>query len=168
MAAICLRISSTLKDTFQAAQNQTSSVRSLSISIVDEAYTFSTKTSASSNVGADFEALSGTLEEAQPQFIVFCVDDADAKNNGAAAAATATSKQWLLVCYVPDLSKPREKMLYSSSRDALKRELGSGLFRKGDFYCNELKDFSWQAYQTVGSVLRDTLVSPSPLLPMIR
>ena len=153
MAAICLTVEGSVKDAFQAAQDDRS-IRSLSlsISIADEAITLTSTIPCSSSVSADFEALSATLEEAQPQFIAFCVDD------DATYGAAATARQWVLVCYVPDLSKPREKMLYSSSREALKRELGIGFFVKGDFYCNEPKDLSWEAYQTVGryDVLRDT------------
>ena len=88
MAAICLTVEGSVKDAFQAAQDDRS-IRSLSlsISIADEAITLTSTIPCSSSVSADFEALSATLEEAQPQFIAFCVDD-DA-NNGAAATARA-------------------------------------------------------------------------------
>jgi hypothetical protein len=42
---------------------------------------------------------------------------------------------WVLIAWVPDNARVRDKMLYSSSRDDLKRALGLGYFR-GEFYAN--------------------------------
>lgn len=47
----------------------------------------------------------------------------------------AGAYRWVLLAWVPDTAKVRDKMLYSSSRDDLKRSLGLGYFVT-EYYAN--------------------------------
>ena len=112
MADVRLTLDDEVRSTFKGAQSEASAVRYVTLFISDdERVTLgATCDRGSGSVGEDFEAIAVTLDERQPKFIAFC------KSGGDGAA-----KSWLLITYVPDLAKPKEKMLYSSSRDALKK-----------------------------------------------
>jgi twinfilin-like protein len=50
--------------------------------------------------------------------------------------------KWVLLAWVPDNSRVRDKMLYSSSREDLKKSLGLGYF-VGEYYANSYSDLTW-------------------------
>jgi twinfilin-like protein len=54
--------------------------------------------------------------------------------------------EWLLVTWIPDNARVRDKMLYSSSKEHLKKELGSTSFLDSDYYANELTDLRASSY----------------------
>jgi len=66
-------------------------------------------------------------------------------------------KDWMLLSYVPDGSPVRQRMLYGSTRELLKRQLGSSVF-SADMHGSTPDDFSYEAYV----VLRTSAVE-SPL-----
>ena len=43
------------------------------------------------------------------------------------------SSEWLLACYVPDKAAVRQKMLYSSTKATLQRQLGDSKFTQTMF-----------------------------------
>lgn len=51
---------------------------------------------------------------------------------------------WLLISFIPDVAKVREKMLYSSCREDLKRSLGASMF-KAEYAANEPSELTWAA-----------------------
>jgi len=53
----------------------------------------------------------------------------------------------MLLAYVPDGSTVKDRMLYASTRDSLKKQLGKSYFVNTDLYGTEVADFSWEAYQ---------------------
>jgi len=53
--------------------------------------------------------------------------------------------EWLLLAYVPDGSTVRERMLYASSRDTVKRQLGASYFRD-DIHGTTPEEFTYEAY----------------------
>lgn len=61
----------------------------------------------------------------------------------------STYKYWtfiiLYIAQVPDGCKVRDKMLYSSSREDLKRALGVGYFTE-EYSANVITDVSWESY----------------------
>lgn len=65
--------------------------------------------------------------------VVFCYDDQ--------RIAGAPSK-WVLLAWIPDNCKVRDKMLYSSSREDVKKALGLGYFAS-EYYANTKEDLSW-------------------------
>lgn len=54
-------------------------------------------------------------------------------------------EKWLLIAWVPDMAQVRSKMLYSSSKDHVKKTLGLTSF-SGDYYANDTTDLKWDAY----------------------
>lgn len=86
---------------------------------------------ASGTAGADFDAdIAGMVTPEEPLFVLF-------------ATELRLPKQWILVAWVPDTAAPRLKMLYSSSREDLKTNLGIGLFAARDFCANQEEDLRW-------------------------
>lgn len=66
--------------------------------------------------------------------------------NTEASSAPPVQLQWLMVTWIPDGCKVRDKMLYSSSREDLKRTIGMGYF-KSEYAANYLSDISWEMFQ---------------------
>jgi twinfilin len=67
--------------------------------------------------------------------IVFCLD----------SRSQGTPAKWVLLAWIPDDCKVRDKMLYSSSREDLKRSLGLGYFA-GEYYANSRSDLTWAQF----------------------
>jgi len=127
---------------FQGAHNDPS-LRTLVIGIEDEKFVVKGSSQGSpSGVAADFDGLvqSAGLSPSSGAFVLFDMSDGE-------KAVDEGSRQWLFISWVPDLCRPREKMLYSSSRESLKRSLGAGHFAAGDYYCNCEGDVQWAAFQ---------------------
>ena len=53
--------------------------------------------------------------------------------------------EWLLVMFVPDDAKVRDKMVYASTRDSLKRDLGYSFFA-ADMHVTERSELSFDAF----------------------
>jgi hypothetical protein len=91
------------------------------------------------SVEADFDSLRQYIPADEPSVFLFCLDH------------TVASKQWILVSWSPDNSQVRLKMLYASSREDIKRNLGPNYF-VGEYYANSVDDIAWSGYQVlVGS-----------------
>ena len=71
-------------------------------------------------------------KENEACILLFCLAD----------DVTSVSSRWLLFSWVPDTCKVRDKMLYSSSREGLKRGLGIGHFA-AEYSANSLSDVTW-------------------------
>ena len=127
MARSNLNISSALTEAFLSAQQYSIGTRCIKVLIEGETLILSNIISRLNNVEADFNSLvTSTLDANQATILLFCLSD------------QAIEKQnWLLLSFIPDGCKVREKMLYSSSRDDLKRALGLGFFSQ-DYYANTL------------------------------
>jgi len=54
--------------------------------------------------------------------------------------------EWVLVAYVPDGSTVRERMLYASSRDNLRKQLGANYFGE-DLYGSQKEEMSYPAFE---------------------
>jgi len=54
--------------------------------------------------------------------------------------------EWLLVSYVPDGSPVKERMLYASTRDPLRKQLGKSYFRD-TMHGSSSSEFTWEGYQ---------------------
>lgn len=64
---------------------------------------------------------------------MFCSDD---------TRVAGDSSRWVLVAWIPDNCKVRDKMLYSSSREDIKKALGLGYFMS-EYYANSKEDLTW-------------------------
>ncbi|KAJ6606467.1 hypothetical protein DFH09DRAFT_1017484 [Mycena vulgaris] len=66
--------------------------------------------------------------------------------------------EWILICFVPDSARVRDKMLYASSRAALLKSLGSTLFSDSIFATSKA-DLTPEAY----AAHRRHITAPKPL-----
>ncbi|GMH92489.1 hypothetical protein TrVE_jg6734 [Triparma verrucosa] len=87
--------------------------------------------SLSNDTSSEFDALQTQVSTDEAKFILF--------NLGSPV------NKWLLVAWVPDMAQVRSKMLYSSSKDHVKKTLGLTSF-KGDYYANDVADLKWDSY----------------------
>jgi twinfilin-like protein len=88
----------------------------------------------SDSLEKDFGSLAGEFEPKIPCYIIFRTD-----------TTNMNGYEWLLLSYVPDGSLVRERMLYASSRDTLKRQLGSNYFG-GDIQGSSKEEFAYAGY----------------------
>ncbi|KAI0320087.1 actin depolymerizing protein [Amylostereum chailletii] len=87
-------------------------VRFLKISIRNESLVPDTTFPPRGSLEEDLEDLRGLLEDDVPAYVLVHLDTAN----------------WLVVDYVPDSAKVRDKMLYASTRNSLTQGLGSSNF----------------------------------------
>jgi twinfilin-like protein len=147
MARANLNLTSEISNAFVAAQESSSNVRALKIKIVDEDLLLESTITKQGDAPTDFDSLlAPALSERDASLICFCVTDGAVGSGG---------KKWMLLAWVPDGCRVRDKMLYSSSREDLKRNLGRGYF-SGEYSANEKVDVSWAAYQAFCSKDIDT------------
>ena len=117
MARANLEISAEIVDCFQGANVHASPTRALFLSIRDERIVLEAGFDKKGGEREDFNALKDKLDEGKAYLILFCRDQ---EGN--------CSRQWILVCWIHDMCNVRDKMLYSSSREDVKRKLGAGNF----------------------------------------
>lgn len=135
MARANLTISNEVTEEFLQAQ-ESRSIRILKIKIEGEAMRFDGKINTVGTPKEDFDTLlRDSLSETEALFLIFSLAD-----------APSDPQSWLLVCWVPDGCKVRDKMLYSSSREDLKRTLGLGYF-SSEYSANTKSDMTWDLYQ---------------------
>ncbi|KAJ3092151.1 Twinfilin-1 [Quaeritorhiza haematococci] len=84
----------------------------------------------------DFSLLQGHLEEKVPSFILYRLDSKQPTGDF----------DWLLLQYVPDGSKVRDKMLYASSKATLTKELGDSKFTD-TMYATHLNEVTLEIYR---------------------
>ena len=140
MANVAFKCTEDATAAFLAAQEDRS-VRALALGIESECIVLRKSMSAGSRIENDFDSIieGCGLTNESGSFVLFCLD---------AEAVPEKARQWVLIAWVPENCRPKDKMLYSSSRDNLKRALGTGYFA-ADYYCNETSEVTWTAYQAV-------------------
>eukprot|EP01113_Clastostelium_recurvatum_P035735 TRINITY_DN5012_c0_g2_i1.p1 TRINITY_DN5012_c0_g2~~TRINITY_DN5012_c0_g2_i1.p1 ORF type:complete len:351 (-),score=39.59 TRINITY_DN5012_c0_g2_i1:90-1121(-) len=89
----------------------------------------------------DLDKIPSFLDAAEPSYILFRADDKDESG----------SNLWLLMCYVPDRSKVRDKMTYASSRSNLRLQLGSNRF-SDEIFGTVAQDFNSKGFQAYESM----------------
>jgi hypothetical protein len=132
MARSNLHISPSLTEAFLSAQQFSIGTRCIKVLIEGETLILSSIIPRVNNAQEDFDSLAtSTLDANQATILLFCLTD------------QAIEKQnWLLLSFIPDGCKVREKMLYSSSREDLKRAMGLGFFSQ-DYSANTLPEIKW-------------------------
>ena len=136
MARANLNVSQQLQTEFQKAQEPSSKIRAIKAIINEEEISFSSSLTIVRTADHDFDALiPSILKETEAAMVLFRLAD-DAKDK---------TKKWLLIAWIPDGCKVRDKMLYSSSREDLKRNLGLGLFGS-DYAASSLSEITWEGY----------------------
>jgi twinfilin len=130
MARANLNIKQEISDAFSAAL-ESKSVRFIKICIQDEDMVLDEVVDKQGTLPEDFDTLlRNSLCETQAHLVLFNLGN---------------SAEWSLIAWVPDGCRVRDKMLYSSSREDLKRHLGFGHF-KSEYGANELVDITWAQY----------------------
>jgi len=112
-------------------------VRFIKVSIEDESLVPVATQPVSADAEHDFAKVVPNFERHTAAFVLYRLDSTD---------ASAGSHEWVLLSYVPDGSPVKQRMLYASTRDYLKRQLGKNYFAY-DFYGSAPEDFTWEAFQ---------------------
>ncbi|CAI5708789.1 unnamed protein product [Peronospora destructor] len=132
MARANLLLSAELERAFAAAQN--GKLRYVKISINNESFVLSASGPATSEPHDDVAQLvASSLDAEQAAFVLLCPD------------TTVSALRWVLLAFVPESVSVRDRMLYSSSRDSLKKQLGLNYF-SGEFHATELSDVTWESF----------------------
>ena len=145
MARANLNIDAQINDQFILAQDS-KNVRILKIKILGENLTLDNVILKSNTAEDDFNTiLIEYLERDHAAFILFCLTDDI--NSTSASAVQIDHQDWLLIAWVPDTCRVRDKMLYSSSREDLKKSLGLSYF-KAEYSPNQHSDICWSLFQS--------------------
>jgi twinfilin-like protein len=127
-------VSKSLSDTFGAALTS-EQTRFVKAQIVNDEIV----PTASCPIGGDYEEdldkIPSYLDPTDPCYILFRLDEKNAHGN-----------LWVMMCYVPDKAKVREKMTYASSRSNLKKQLG-GTYFSSEIFGTVGGDFNKQGYK---------------------
>jgi len=99
------------------------------------------------NYEDDLDKIPTYLDEKEPSFIIFRLDE-----------KSSQGYLWVLMCYVPDKAKVREKMTYASTRSNLRKHLGSSYF-SSEIFGTVAADFNRQGYKSFVAMQK----SESPL-----
>jgi twinfilin-like protein len=83
----------------------------------------------------DFSSVVGLLEATEPCFVLYRLDS---QNN--------LGFEWVLITYVPDKAKVRQKMVYSATKASLKMSLGGGRFAQ-EIHATTPSDLSLDSYK---------------------
>ena len=130
-----LNVDPSVQEAFLSGQ-ETKDIRIFKIKIADESLLIDTSIPKADSAEKDFDTLLlNSLVINEAALFLFCLTD----------NAVDVSK-WLLVAWIPEGCRVRDKMLYSSSKDDLKRTLGYGYF-ENEYAANEKADISWHQYQ---------------------
>lgn len=95
----------------------------------------------------DLDKIPNYLDAAAPCYILFRLDEKGPRGH-----------LWVLMCYVPDKAKVREKMTYASSRGNLRKQLGHTTFQS-EIFGTVPGDFSHKGYKS----FQDMQKADSPL-----
>ena len=135
MARANLNIQTQINEEFLRAQDS-GDVRLLKVKIQDEDLILDGIVNKVGTPSDDFNTvLLDSIADDQALFVLFRASD-----------DSQESSPWCMVAWVPDGCRVRDKMLYSSSREDLKRSLGLGFF-KSEYAANQRSDLIWSQYQ---------------------
>lgn len=111
-------------------------VRFMKISIIDETLTLEKHTPPVSTWQNDYDKMIlPNLDEKRPCYILYRLDT---QNN--------LGYEWAFICWSPDFSPVREKMLYAATRATLKTEFGGG-YIKDELFGTVTEDVCLNGYK---------------------
>ncbi|KAJ1973384.1 Twinfilin-1 [Dimargaris xerosporica] len=120
-----IQVSSALANAFAEAGQPTSDTRLLVVHITDETLSSTTTVAKSSDHDSDFTVVSQAIKDQQPSYLLYRLDSGlgdDSSND------QPSDDQWLLISYVPDDAKVRDKMVYAATQATLAKQLGTNKF----------------------------------------
>ena len=149
MARANLTLSSELEQKFKDAQSADDSTRFLKVLIEGETLICAEQVSCTDTAAADFDNILPPCINEEACIILYCLTDVqkDFFNPGAnlSLGHGADAKSWALICWIPESCPVRSKMLYSSSREDLKKSLGRSLFEQ-EYGANHIEEMNWKSY----------------------
>lgn len=135
MARANLNIHTQITEEFLRS-HESRDVRLLKIKIQDEDLVLDGVVNKVGTAEQDFSTiLLDSVDDKQALFVLFNVSD-----------ETNDKSPWLMIAWVPDGCRVRDKMLYSSSREDLKRTIGLGFFQ-AEYAANQRSDLTWKQYK---------------------
>jgi len=129
-----ISVSNELDQAFGNARTQ-GNIRWVKAQIVNESVIPIKSQTVGSSFETDFANLRSELLPKTPCYIMFRLE-----------TKTNNSYQWALFAYVPDGSTVRDRMLYASTRDTLKRQLGLSYFAE-DIHGATPEEFTYEAFK---------------------
>eukprot|EP00295_Goniomonas_pacifica_P025676 CAMPEP_0175950644 /NCGR_PEP_ID=MMETSP0108-20121206/29737_1 /TAXON_ID=195067 ORGANISM="Goniomonas pacifica, Strain CCMP1869" /NCGR_SAMPLE_ID=MMETSP0108 /ASSEMBLY_ACC=CAM_ASM_000204 /LENGTH=329 /DNA_ID=CAMNT_0017276771 /DNA_START=6 /DNA_END=995 /DNA_ORIENTATION=+ len=126
-----IEVSQEIQQNFSQARDTNS--RMFKLQIQDESLVSTTIPAAGSEED-DFALLQEQIDGEDPCYMCFRLDSRSAP------------AEWVFILFVPGTAKVRDKMLYASTRDTVKRELGYSFFCD-EMYANDKSECSYKAYQ---------------------
>merc|ERR1712098_917232 len=105
-------VSSDLTHAFADA-HRNGTKRLIKVQIVEDELRETDSALPSGDFHEDLSLIAGFLEKATPCYILYRTDD-----------TSQGGYNWIFMCYVPDLAKVKEKMVYAGTRAGLKLGLG--------------------------------------------
>ena len=109
-------------------------VRVMKIKIENEQMIHQKSCGPVSDFSGDFSLLDSIVDDSSPCYLMLRTDISN--NYGF---------EWILITYVPVSSKTREKMLYSSTKPAIKREFGGNQL-KTEYFATEKSDLTYDSF----------------------
>ncbi|SAM02438.1 hypothetical protein [Absidia glauca] len=111
-------------------------VRILRVSIVNETMVCTATEKVEGSFDEDYNKVESHLEDKTPAYILVRTDE----------RTSGMEYNWILLCYVPDDAKVRDKMLYASTKATLTKELGDSKF-SDSIYGTKKSEFSHDGYK---------------------
>lgn len=115
-----ISVSADLAAAFRDARASGANVRLLKVSIENEALVLLEQAPVSGDLESDFASFTSFVKEKEACYLVFRQD----------ATHPDFGYLWALASFVPDNCPVRHKMLYASTRDNLKKQLGQPVFTR--------------------------------------
>ncbi|KAJ7047287.1 hypothetical protein C8F04DRAFT_1449 [Mycena alexandri] len=140
-------VSAELSAAFGRAVENPKQTRFIKVSIQNESLVHDLSVPARGSLQEDLVQLQDSdeiIQENMPAYLLTKLDDPPA--------------EWLIIYFVPDTAKVRDKMLYASSRASLLKSLGSTLFSDSIFATSKA-DLTPEAY----AAHRRHILAPKPL-----
>lgn len=135
MARANLRVHEGLSEAFLSSQSEGSNTRLLKVAIISEEMHLSSLVSKIGTAESDFQdVLLACVGDTEAAIFLYCLSD------------SAGVKNWLLLAWIPDACRVRDKMIFSSSKEDLKRSLGQGYF-SSEYSANSRGDLTWGGFQ---------------------
>lgn len=139
MARANLNVSKALTERFIQAQ-ESKDIRLLVVKIQNEDLVVERSLNKTGSASDDFNRMlcaggSAQITEDQACLVLFNLSN-----------DSICAQSWLMIPWIPEHCPVREKMLFTSSRDDLKRSLGLGYFKASDYAANHSQDMSWSQY----------------------
>ena len=148
-----LPIADGVTSAFSAAQNADSATRFIKVVITEESLSLDCQGDCAGSAQDDFPAMvSSSIRAEEACLVLYCLtDEGEASgtifNTGSLSiGCAAKAKEWSLLCFIPESSKVRDKMLYSACREDIKAALGRPLFSR-DYGADTVEEMTWTAFK---------------------